>query len=194
MYIYTQSQLNIIGVDSTSKFSIDTSQQGLPRLVVFEDGVKNTLGVYLPNEAMTVLKQLLQALKDGKASFEMPISSRFSNGHPLTSNDVERITAKLTVTGHAKSRMIERGLFSADMPPSKIKEAVIQYIKNSFCSFYNTDGSCTIGVDNTHYFIIDYDYLAGGYSVRTYTEKSANGYTVTDKQRMARGEKGNENK
>ena len=194
MYIYTQNQLNIIGVDSTSKFSIDTSQQGLPRLVVFEDGVKNTLGVYLPNEAMTVLKQLLQALKDGKASFEMPISSRFSNGHPLTSNDVERITAKLTVTGHAKSRMIERGLFSADMPPSKIKEAVIQYIKNSFCSFYNTDGSCTIGVDNTHYFIIDYDYLAGGYSVRTYTEKSANGYTVTDKQRMARGEKGNENK
>ena len=123
MYIYTQNQLNIIGVDSTSKFSIDTSQQGLPRLVfsidtsqqglprlvVFEDGVKNTLGVYLPNEAMTVLKQLLQALKDGKASFEMPISSRFSNGHPLTSNDVERITAKLTVTGHAKSRMIERG-------------------------------------------------------------------------------------
>ena len=194
MYIYTQNQLNIIGVDSTSKFSIDTSQQGLPRLVVFEDGVKNTLGVYLPNEAMTVLKQLLQALKDGKASFEMPISSRFSNGHPLTSNDVERITAKLTVTGHAKSRMIERGLFSADMPSCKIKEAVIQYIKNSFCSFYNTDGSCTIGVDNTHYFIIDYDYLAGGYSVRTYTEKSANGYTVTDKQRMARGEKGNENK
>ena len=190
MYIYTQNQLNIIGVDSTSKFSIDTSQQGLPRLVVFEDSVINTLGVYLPNEAMTVLKQLLQALKDGKASFEMPISSRFSNGHPLTSNDVERITAKLTVTGHAKSRMIERGLFSADMPSSKIKEAVIQYIKNSFCSFYNTDGSCTIGVDNTHYFIIDYDYLAGGYSVRTYTEKSANGYTVTDKQRMARGERG----
>lgn len=190
MYIYTQNQLNIIGVDSTSKFSIDTSQQGLPRLVVFEDGVKNTLGVYLPNEAMTVLKQLLQALKDGKASFEMPISLRFSNGHPLTTNDVERITAKLTVTGHAKTRMIERGLFSADTPPSKIKEAVIQYIKNSFCSFYNTDGSCTIGVDNTHYFIIDYDYLAGGYSVRTYTEKSANGYTVTDKQRMARGERG----
>ena len=130
MYIYTQNQLNIIGVDSTSKFSIDTSQQGLPRLVVFEDGVKNTLGVYLPNEAMTVLKQLLQALKDGKASFEMPISSRFSNGHPLTINDVERITAKLTITGHAKARMIERGLFSADMPPSKIKEAVILYIKN----------------------------------------------------------------
>ncbi|MEF2884530.1 MAG: hypothetical protein U0P28_05050, partial [Ruminococcus sp.] len=78
MYIYTQNQLNIIGVDSTSKFSIDTSQQGLPRLVVFEDGVKNTLGVYLPNEAITVLKQLLQALKDGQASFEMPISSRFS--------------------------------------------------------------------------------------------------------------------
>lgn len=193
MYIYTQNQLNIIGVDSTSKFSIDTSQQGLPRLVVFEDGVKNTLGVYLPNEAMTVLKQLLQALKDGKASFEMPISLRFSNGHPLTTNDVERITAKLTVTGHAKARMIERGLISADMPPSKIKEAVIQYIKNSFCSFYNTDGSCTIGVDNNHYFIIDYDYLAGGYSVRTYAEKSANGYTVTDKQRLARGEKGNEN-
>ena len=125
-----------------------------------------------------------------KASFEMPISSRFSNGHPLTSNDVERITAKLTVTGHAKSRMIERGLFSADMPSSKIKEAVIQYIKNSFCSFYNTDGSCTIGIDNNHYFIIDYDYLAGGYSVRTYAEKSANGYTVTDKQRLARGERG----
>ena len=190
MYIYTQNQLNIIGVDSTSKFSIDTSQQGLPRLVVFEDGVKNTLGVYLPNEAMTVLKQLLQALKDGKASFEMPISSRFSNGHPLTTNDVERITSKLTVTGHAKARMIERGLISADMPSCKIKEAVIQYIKNSFCSFYNTDGSCTIGIDNNHYFIIDYDYLAGGYSVRTYAEKSANGYTVTDKQRLARGEKG----
>lgn len=190
MYIYTQNQLNIIGVDSTSKFSIDTSQQGLPRLVVFEDGVKNTLGVYLPNEAMIVLKQLLQALKDGKASFEMPISSRFSNGHPLTINDVERITAKLTITGHAKTRMIERGLFSADMPPSKIKEAVILYIKNSFCSFYNTDGTCTVGVDNTHYFIIDYDYLAGGYSVRTYAEKSANGYTVIDKQRLARGEKG----
>ena len=138
MYIYTQNQLNIIGVNSTSKFSINTSQ-GLPRLVIFEDGVKNTLGVYLPNEAMTVLKQLLQALKDGKASFEMPISSRFSNGHPLTTNDVERITGKLTVTGHAKARMIERGLFSDDMPPSKIKEAVIQYIKNSFCSFYNTE-------------------------------------------------------
>ena len=194
MYIYTQNQLNIIGVDSTSKFSIDTSQQGLPRLVVFEDGVKNTLGVYLPNEAMTVLKQLLQALKDGKASFEMPISSRFSNGHPLTTNDVERITGKLTVTGHAKARMIERGLISTDMPSCKIKESVIQYIKNSFCSFCNTDGSCTIGVDNNHYFIIDYDYLAGGYSVRTYGEKSANGYTVTDKQRLARGERGNENK
>ena len=67
-------------------------------------------------------------------------------------------------------------------------------IGNSFCSFYNTDGSCTIGVDNNHYFIIDYDYLAGGYSVRTYAEKSANGYTVTDKQRLARGEIGKENK
>ena len=43
MYIYTQNKMNIIGVDATSKFSIDTPQQGLPRLVVFEDGVKTTL-------------------------------------------------------------------------------------------------------------------------------------------------------
>ena len=87
MYIYTQNKLNIIGVNDRSKFSIDTSQQGLPRLVVYEDGVKNVLGVYLPNEAMTVLKQLLQALSEGQASYEMPISSRFSNGYPLSSND-----------------------------------------------------------------------------------------------------------
>lgn len=42
-----------------------------------------------------------------------------------------------------------------------------------------------------HYFlhIIDYDTLAAGYSVRTYAKKSANAYTVTDKQRLARGER-----
>ena len=193
MYIYTQNKMNIIGVDATSKFSIDTTQQGLPRLVVFEDGVKTTLGIYLPNEAMTILKLLLQALKDGQASFEMPISTRFSNGHPLTNKDVQRIIAKLSVTTHARQRMIERGLFSSDMPPDKMKEAVIQYIKNSFCSFYNTDGSCTIGIDNSHYFIIDYDYLTGSYSVRTFTEESAFGFTVTDKHRLARGERGYEN-
>lgn len=167
----------------------DTLQQGLPRLVVYEDGVKHILGVYLPNEAMTVLKQLLQALSEGQASYEMPISSRFSNGYPLSSNDVQRITAKLSVTTHARHRMIERGLFSADVSPEKMKESVILYIKNSFCSFYNTDGSITIGVDNTHYFIINYDYLAGGYSVRTYAEESAHGYSVSDKRRKARGER-----
>ena len=189
MYIYTQNKLNIIGVNERSKFSIDTSQQGLPRLVVYEDGVKNVLGVYLPNEAMTILKQLLQALSEGQASYEMPISSRFSNGYPLSSNDVQRITAKLSITTHARHRMIERGLFSADISPEKMKESVILYIRNSFCSFYNTDGSVTIGVDNTHYFIIDYDYLAGGYSVRTYAEESAHGYSVSDKRRKARGER-----
>ena len=178
MYIYTQNKLNIIGVNERSKFSIDTSQQGLPRLVVYEDGVKNVLGVYLPNEAMTILKQLLQALSEGQASYEMPISSRFSNGYPLSSNDVQRITAKLSVTTHARHRMIERGLFSADVSPEKMKESVILYIRNSFCSFYNT-----------HYFIIDYDYLAGGYSVRTYAEESAHGYSVSDKRRKARGER-----
>ena len=61
--------------------------------------------------------------------------------------------------------------------------------KDIFCSFYNTDGSITIGVDTTHYFIIDYDYLAGGYSVRTYAEESAHGYSVSDKRRKARGER-----
>ena len=130
MYIYTQNKLNIIGVNERSKFSIDTSQQGLPRLVVYEDGVKHILGVYLPNEAMTVLKQLLQALSEGQASYEMPISSRFSNGYPLSSNDVQRITAKLSVTTHARHRMIERGLFSADVSPEKMKESVILYIRN----------------------------------------------------------------
>ena len=145
------------------------SQQGLPRLVVYEDGVKNVLGVYLPNEAMTILKQLLQALSEGQASYEMPISSRFSNGYPLSSNDVQRITAKLSVTTHARHRMIERGLFSADVSPEKMKESVILYIRNSFCSFYNTDGSVN--------------------SVRTYAEESAHGYSVSDKRRKARGER-----
>ena len=135
MYIYTQNKLNIIGVNERSKFSIDTSQQGLPRLVVYEDGVKNVLGVYLPNEAMTVLKQLLQALSEGQASYEMPISSRFSNGYPLSSNDVQRITAKLSITTHARHRMIERGLFSADISPEKMKEAVILLLRKADSPF-----------------------------------------------------------
>ena len=135
MYIYTQNKLNIIGVNERSKFSIDTSQQGLPRLVVYEDGVKHILGVYLPNEAMTVLKQLLQALSEGQASYEMPISTRFSNGYPLSANDIQRITAKLSITTHARHRMIERGLFSADISPEKMKEAVILLLRKADSPF-----------------------------------------------------------
>ena len=145
---------------------------------------QNKLNIIGVNE-----RSKFSALSEGQASYEMPISSRFSNGYPLSSNDVQRITAKLSVTTHARHRMIERGLFSADVSPEKMKESVILYIRNSFCSFYNTDGSVTIGVDNTHYFIIDYDYLAGGYSVRTYAEESAHGYSVSDKRRKARGER-----
>ena len=50
MYIYTQNKLNIIGVNERSKFSIDTSQQGLPRLVVYEDGVKTSWAFIFPTK------------------------------------------------------------------------------------------------------------------------------------------------
>lgn len=182
MYILTQNGLNIIGVNSKSKITID-DKGTMPRIVLLDNDCRSVLGIYQPEEAVRVLKDLFAAL-DTEKSFRMPLSGRYSNGHVLTGDDIDRLCSKMFVSVHAKKRLYERGLFKY---PTAIDDILnkLKSIVRSNESFFDKDGSVIVKVDSDHYLVFTYDYVRNGYVLATYTEQSLYNFTFEDKREKA---------
>lgn len=183
MFVKTQNGVALVGVSVDCKIAIE-AQSGLPRVVMTEKdtGAKTVLGIYLPQEAYTVIDSLASAMESGAETFQMPLSMRYSGGYPLTKKETLMVSEKLALSNHAFKRMMERGALGPGADKATAQSVAKDQIKSAPSAFYNNDGAVVVNVDDHHAYICRYDYLTSKYIVLTYTEPSENGYTVSDKQ------------
>lgn len=181
MKVLSQNKQKLVNLDNTFSVVIDSGEDNsYPKIIAISNmGVKQVLGIYMPNEVQSVLEELLSST-DGV--FNMPQSIRFSCGNPLSESNIIRISENFSPSKHSIDRMLERGLLDKIPPKEELMSMLKNYILNSQLSFWNNDGTCCIAVDNTHYFVVQYVYTLKTYSILTYIQCS-NG-TVKDYQKF----------
>lgn len=185
MKVLSQNKQQIINLDQAFKVSIETKADKPPTIVATNaNGVKSMLGMYLPREIDNVFEELLSSKEE---IFKMPRSERYSAGRQLSAADIRTILNNLYISNHAAQRMVERGLFDSHPTSEQLNSDVRYYIENNVLSFWNEDGTASIAVDKNHYFVVQLVYTpVKQFVVLTYNETSVNGYTVFDKQKIAK--------
>lgn len=185
MKVLSQNKQQIINLEQAFKVSIETKADKPPTIVATNaNGLKSMLGMYLPREVDSVFEELLSSKEE---VFKMPRSERYSAGRPLTTGDLRTILNHLHISNHAAQRMVERGFYDSFPTSDQLNSDVRYYIENNVLSFWNEDGTASIAVDNSHYFVVQLVYTPiKQFVVLTYNDVSENGYTVFDKQKIAR--------
>lgn len=178
-------------------------------VAIHPDGYKSILGSYSVNEAKSILFYIHS--NPEKTNYILPeastsaiskpefndteisisiktkkVNPKYANGNPVSNGSLIFIVENFELSNPSLQRMKERGILDKNDTYEVAHTKVKRLIYKPFLAYYNTDGSVNICIDKYRYFVFEYHFDEKNYHCVTFKEESHNGFTVLDKQRLAK--------
>ena len=113
------------------------------------------------------------------------------NHEQLISKELlEEIKSNYYISRHAQEQLVNRSDLLIKREDSSIDFKLTKYninkaIDKNILSYFNTDGSVDIALDDTHYFVFCFNESHNNWTMITYKEPSWYSITIQEKRQMA---------
>lgn len=112
------------------------------------------------------------------------------HGQTISKELLEEIKSNYFISKHAQEQLVNRSDLLAKKEDNTIdfyltKKRINSALDKNILSYFNTDGSVNIALDDTHYFVFCYNESHNNWTMITYKEPSWYSITIQEKQQMA---------